>query len=100
MTPSVDSKHTDELVTAMGGARRDGHLAQPDSPTTIDAGELGDISGGIIDCIPPFPPERPRPDGLPFPSPLPRPGGLPSPLPGPTVPLGPFYPSQPKSGPV
>jgi len=87
MTPSLDSKqHTDELVTAMGGARSDGH-ADPAGPTTIDAGELGDIAGGIIDCIPPFPPERPRPDGRPFPSPRP----------GPTIPLGPFYPSEPTS---
>ena len=75
----------------MGGARSDA-LAEPGSPTTIDIGALDDISGGIIDCIPPLPPGRPGSDGLPRPAPLPRP----SPLPGPTIPLGPFYPSQPK----
>jgi hypothetical protein len=91
---SLDSKqHADELVTATGGARSDG-FPGPLDPTTIDRGELDDISGGIIDCIPPFPPQRPeglpRPDGLPLPDVLPRPG-----RPG-TIPLGPFFPSQPK----
>jgi len=90
MTPSLDPQHTDGFVTAMGGARSDA-TAEPSSPTTIDTGALDDVSGGIIDCIPPFPPGRPRPDGVPGPS-LPRP----SPLPGPTIPLGPFYPSQPR----
>ena len=62
MTPSLDLKpHTDELVTATGGVRSD--LPAPGSPTTIDGGELDDISGGIIDCTPPFPPYRP--DGRP-----------------------------------
>ncbi|HZJ64198.1 MAG TPA: hypothetical protein VFD36_11820 [Kofleriaceae bacterium] len=94
MTPSVDSQHTDELVTAMGGARSDAS-AEPGSPATIDTGALDDVSGGIIDCIPPFPPGRPWPSPLPGPS---QPDGQPrpSPLPGPTIPLGPFYPSQPR----
>jgi hypothetical protein len=90
MTPSLDSKQdTDGLVTATGGARSDASPA-PGSPTTIDSGELDDISGGIVDCIPPFPPQRPDgTDGMP--------GGLPRPG---TLPLGPFYPSQPKPGQV
>lgn len=91
MTLSLDSKPADGLVTAMGGARCDAPV-EPGLPTTIDTGALDDISGGIIDCTPPFPPGRPWPDGLPRPMPLPGPS-LPNP---PTIPLGPFNPSQPK----
>ena len=88
MTLAIDSypSHTDDFVTATGGVRSD---EQPGGVpvTTIDSGELGDISGGIVDGTRPFP--LPRPDGLPpLPPTLPRPS--------PTIPLGPFYPASPR----
>lgn len=78
--------HTDDLVTATGGARSHEQPAGPGGAPviTINPAELGEISGGIVDGTRPFP--LPRPEGLPpLPSTLPRPS--------PTIPLGPFDPS-------
>ena len=90
MTLAIDLRphHTDDFVTATGGVRSHEEPAAPGGApvSTIDIGDLGDVSGGIVDGTSPFP--LPRPDGLPLPPTLPRQV--------PPIPLGPFDPSSPK----